>query len=771
MKADRQSPLRLPGALADLPLRPAQEKILAYRHGRMGIAAVPGSGKTWTLSLMAASLVAGNRLHEDQEVLVVTLVNSAVDNFYQRVSLFVQSTGLLPNQGYRVRTLHGLAHDIVRQRPALCGLENEFQIIDERQAEAIRDEVSRAWLAANPQGLEQYLIGGKDASYYAWLRSEQLPDLVKALALSFIRTAKDRQLTPELLRHRLDELPMPLPLAEMGWQLYHDYQRALVYRGAVDFDDLIRLALQAMKSDPDYLARLQYQWPFILEDEAQDSSELQEQILHTLAGPKGNWVRVGDPNQAIFETFTTASPQFLRDFMRQKNVQPRDLPESGRSTASIIWLANALVDWTMREHPMLEARQDALEKPPEIQPAGPGDPQPNPVDDPAGIHLVAKRYTSQQEIQAVADSIAHWLPDHSDWTIAALSAKNEHGFALADELRKRKLPYDDSLLRSSTSTRQSAGALTNLLRCLADPKSSSKLSTAYQVWRRADRNDEDARPRLEQAAELLKKLPQVEDYLYPSPGNDWLEAQASAGLDGSVVEQLGQFRQLVQRWQAAILLPVDQVLLTLAQDVLSEPAELAMAHKLAGLLRRAGQANPEWRMLELAAELGVIAKNERRFLGFSQDDTGFDPDRYRGKVVVATIHKAKGMEWDRVYFLSANNYDFPAGLPGDRFLSEKPYLRDNLNLEAEAMEQITFLEGKDPYDWYQEGVASQRARQEYVRERLRLFYVAVTRAKKELVITWNTGRSGRQQPALALVALKAAWDRHTSAADHHGEDE
>ena len=220
MKADRQSPLRLPGALADLPLRPAQEKILAYRHGRMGIAAVPGSGKTWTLSLLAASARCRQPFAEDQEVLVVTLVNSAVDNFYQRVSLFVQSTGLLPNLGYRVRTLHGLAHDIVRQRPALCGLENEFQIIDERQAEAIRDEVSRAWLAANPQGLEEYLIGGKDASYYAWLRSEQLPDLVKALALSFIRTAKDRQLTPELLRHRLDELPMPLPLAEMGWQLY-----------------------------------------------------------------------------------------------------------------------------------------------------------------------------------------------------------------------------------------------------------------------------------------------------------------------------------------------------------------------------------------------------------------------------------------------------------------------------------------------------------------------------------------------------------------------
>ncbi|NIP85784.1 MAG: UvrD-helicase domain-containing protein, partial [Planctomycetales bacterium] len=56
-------------------------------------------------------------------------------------------------------------------------------------------------------------------------------------------------------------------------------------------------------------------WPYILEDEAQDSSRLQEEILRKLAGKGGNWVRVGDPNQAIFETFTTADPKYLRDFM------------------------------------------------------------------------------------------------------------------------------------------------------------------------------------------------------------------------------------------------------------------------------------------------------------------------------------------------------------------------------------------------------------------------------------------------------------------------
>jgi len=72
--------------MSDFIPRPAQQAILAYTGGRMGVSAVPGSGKTWTLSMLAAQIIASGALADDQEVLVVTLVNSAVDNFYQRVS-------------------------------------------------------------------------------------------------------------------------------------------------------------------------------------------------------------------------------------------------------------------------------------------------------------------------------------------------------------------------------------------------------------------------------------------------------------------------------------------------------------------------------------------------------------------------------------------------------------------------------------------------------------------------------------------------------------
>ena len=114
-------------------LRPKQKEILSYTHGKMGISAVRGSGKTWTLSYLAADLLKRGVLGDDQEILIVTLINSAVDNFYNRIGSFIEAKGLIPNIGYRVRTLHGLAHDIVRERPELLGLDTNFQIVDERE--------------------------------------------------------------------------------------------------------------------------------------------------------------------------------------------------------------------------------------------------------------------------------------------------------------------------------------------------------------------------------------------------------------------------------------------------------------------------------------------------------------------------------------------------------------------------------------------------------------------------------------------------------------
>ncbi|HCR71949.1 MAG TPA: ATP-dependent helicase [Anaerolineae bacterium] len=768
--------------------RPSQQNILQYNGGRLGIAAVPGAGKTHILSALAAQLIQNNELQDGQEVLIVTLVNSAVDNFENRIKGFFDNK-IQALYKYRVRTLHGLAHDIVREKPASVGLDERFSIIDEREAAFIRKESVNVWLASN--SLNDYLDPALDNSKQDWVKRSQLPDLVDSLANAFIRSAKDRLLTPESLRLKLDSSFAPLPLAELGYSIYADYQRALAYRGAVDFDDLIRLALTLLQSDEEFLERLRFRYPFILEDEAQDSSLSQQKILELLSGGRGdrrdriettsnfetsgldtlrystsgvggNWVRVGDPNQAIFETFTTADPDLLRNFI---NTNPNaDMPESGRSQPSVINLANHLIDWVMNAHPEEQAR-GALSLP-YIEAVPEGYEPVNPPDNPEAIKFISRKFTPEEELENVAKSVKSYLDsfgeDEIKPTIAILVPRNTRGVEVIEALKKRNVEVIE-LISSTSTTRAAAGSLNYLLSYLADPQSARKLSKAYEVWRRDWREEVEKAEFVKVVSSLIQRIGQVENFIAPSRSgdneSDWL-ASISADEAEQVIEELKDFRVYVQRWLNAVTLPIDQLVLTLAQDVFTEAADLALAHKLALVLRKAADDHNEWRLPELTAELAVIAKNERRFIGFSEDDSGFDPERHRGKVVVTTMHRAKGLEWDRVYLMSVNNYDFPSGMPNDRFISERWFIRQGLNLEAEALEQLRVLETNNEYDWYEEGKATFVSRLGYIKERLRLFYVGITRAKKDLIVTWNSGRQGDATPSLALSELMGWWEKN-----------
>ena len=111
-----------------------------------------------------------------------------------------------------------------------------------------------------------------------------------------------------------------------------------------------------------------------------------------------------------------------------------------------------------------------------------------------------------------------------------------------------------------------------------------------------------------------------------------------------------------------------------------------------------------------------------------------------------------------MYLMSVNNYNFPSNMPNDRFILEKWFVRSGLNLEAETLAQLTALESTSEYDWYEEGAATMGSRLGYVKERLRLLYVGITRAKKDLIVTWNSGRQGDATPSLALSELMGWWE-------------
>jgi DNA helicase-2/ATP-dependent DNA helicase PcrA len=736
--------------------RPKQQAVLAYRGGRMGVSAVPGSGKTSTLSYLAARLVATADLTDGQEILIVTLVKSAVGNFAQAMARYLRAEfNLLPGLGYRVRTLHGLANDIVRERPGLVGLADNFTVLDEREADNILQEAVETWTRANPTSPDAYLTDEHYAN--AHTRSTAWPEAVKSMAMGFIRQAKDRQLTEVQIRDRLDRFGLPLPLAEIGYHIYEQYERSLRYRGAVDFQDLIRLALRVLDLDHYYLARLRERWPYILEDEAQDSSQLQEQILRRLVGQMGNWVRVGDPNQAIFETFTTANPKYLRDFLAEPGVQAETMPNSGRGSASLIRLANQLIRWSLEHpHPDIRAKQPLTE--PFIELTPPDDPQGNPPDMPQAVQLRPEKFSPDEERQAIVQSLKKWLPLNRDKTVAVLLPINSSGAHMVQALRKAGIDYIENL-RSTTGTRAVVGALAMLLEYLLDPKNATALANVYRVWRRDERGDEETERSIANVAAELRKIPNVEDFLWPRT-TDWLEEKVSPDDNPELHAHLLQFRGRVRRWSGAADLPIDQLTLTVAGDLFTLEAEIATAYNVALYLRRYADLHPEAHLPEFVAELLAIAKGQRNFSGVGDDDDAFDPEKHKGKVTVTTMHKAKGLEWDRVYLMSVNNYDYPSDDSFDSFIGERWFIRDHLNLDAEALAQLSALASGDDYV---EGQASQAARIEYAAERLRLLYVGITRARRELVVTWNTGRRGEQVEARPLAALRGWWEQEQGA--------
>lgn len=734
--------------------RPAQERILEYTDGPMGISAVPGSGKTFTLSLLAARLVErlsaeGNL--DEREVLVVTFTNSAVANFRARIGQFLrQERGLLPGAGYRVRTLHGLAHDIVRERPGLAGLSEDFDIIDDRTANDIKRDAVAGYLRTHPDTFAPF-IKPELLQNPNRFRDSLQTDAVE-LANTVIRVAKELAVSSGDLRSRLEQQSGTFPLLDFGIYIYGLYERSLRVRGAVDFDDLIMLALQALRADDGYLARLQARWPTILEDEAQDSSLAQEKMLRLLTAAHGNWVRVGDPNQAINTTFTSADTRFLQKFLQEYPDQARELPNSGRSALPIIETANALIRWSQRDHPTLPPSLTLAD--PLIEPTPPGDPQPNPPAGKPPVIFFTRAMTPDEELEVLATTVARWLGDNPDKTVAILAPDNHRGDAISARLKRDGIAVNDDLLRTNAGTRATAKILATVIGYIADPQSTVLLRRVWEeVWypqwaQRRQSGEEGATTngKLPEPVQVfgraLDKLREPESFVFPDPrdfldGLNWLDGmERFRGL-------LQEFRSDLQRWSRAVVLPVDELLLTIGNDIFTEPADLALTHRLAVLLAKLANENPAWRLPELAGELENIAQNKRRLLGFTEESTGYAAKP--GVVTVATMHAAKGLEWDRVYLSAVNTYSFPSGLPDEQYRSERWYVRDGVNLAAEAEAQLRQLH-MGTLDEYVPGRASVQARLDLAAERLRLFYVGITRARRELIVTYNTGRFFEKEP-------------------------
>jgi DNA helicase-2/ATP-dependent DNA helicase PcrA len=745
-------------------LREAQERILRYQGGYLAVSAVPGSGKTFTLSLLASELITSGRIGSESEVLVVTVQNSAVDNIARSIRERLQPLGL-PVAGYRVCTLHKLANLILRARSDLGGVEEDAPIVDEVDAARLMHQAAEAWVAGNRPWWSSFLPEGNE-SRRAQL-AEAWMDETERIGRQVTKVCKHLRLTPAQARERARAAGLNHDFVTIGLALYALYSHYLSLRGGLDFDDLIWRATAALRQDGTFCANLHARWPFILEDEAQDSSPLQEHILATLAGPGGNWVRVGDPNQSINSTFTSADPRFFRAFCQRDDVTALTLPESGRCGQPIIALANHLVRWTGAEHPVMAMREMAFAQQ-DIQPTAPGDAQQNPLAEECHIHFHPQPFV---DLATQAGKVAGWAASfvgrHPELAAAILCPTHNIGATVVEALAALTppAPFDD-LLRSTPQTRDVAGVLAAVCRYLGRPTSNADLARLYAALVESKRlglaTDADE---LRHQSALVRSLPPHE-LLFPRRAGDLLDllpAHAQPSADDALA--LRRLAELASRWVRAAELPIDQLLLTIAQDLFHDESDLAICHVIASSLRAASDLYPARRLADYADELDEVAKNRQAFAGLALADAGYKATP--GRIAVTTMHKAKGLEWDAVYLLCVDDLEFPAATT-DAFRDE-PYFMPGRAPAVEARILLEHLLGEESTAFVPERRSEdeaaplftpisppiEEARLEFIAERLRLLYVGITRAKRYLALTWCAERNRRPvRPAAAMLALR-----------------
>ncbi|MEM8781101.1 MAG: ATP-dependent helicase, partial [Cyanobacteria bacterium P01_G01_bin.49] len=303
-------------------LRTGQQQLADWKSGEMAVSAVPGAGKSYSLAVAAAMVITQYNLHQKKQLVIVTYTRSAAAGIKAKIKECLRILKR-PQTGFMVQTLHGLALNIASRHPNLSqlNLETSTVIIPTPSHRVIRSCVEK-WIYLNPNHYKILLEGiqfdGEETERLrrqSVLRTEVLPKL----AHTIIREAKSSGLSSEDV-WKLSQLANDsYQVLAIAAGLYEQYQQVMRSLNFIDYDDMILGALDVL-NEPSICQFWQQQVFAVFEDEAQDSSPLQEKLISRLAANEitvnsiPNLIRVGDPNQAINSTFTPADPVYFNWF-------------------------------------------------------------------------------------------------------------------------------------------------------------------------------------------------------------------------------------------------------------------------------------------------------------------------------------------------------------------------------------------------------------------------------------------------------------------------
>jgi len=690
----------------EINYREEQIGILEYKKGRMAVPSVPGAGKTFILTNLVKKLIVEKEV-EESKILILTYMNSAVSNFNIRINELLRKSGLGDKKRYEVMTIHSFASKIVKENTNKLNLASNYRMVDGNIQKVFIADAVREWRNQNEELFKSFL---EKKEYNKWQIS------LESISHFIISNLKSNAITVRNVYSKIDKLPDD-SILKICIQIYKSYQAKLENNALLDFDDILYYAYILLKENKEIREGYTKKYKYILEDEAQDSTVIQNKILNLIGV---NWVKVGDFNQSIMGTFTASEPKIFENFIK-KVENKKQMFTAGRSSENIIKVANEFVKWVTEDYKIKECKKALL--PQYIKKVKKGEFPQNPNVENFGIKTYRKR-NMDEELEFVVKMAGSYHKKNSQKSISILFPSNFMIEKCSILLEKAGLEYK-TLSDISSQSIDFFETLADLVAFLDKPFSSQCL---INLLKREFKNED-----IKKVVEFIGKIP-LENLLYPSKGDEYYIPKEIIDLEiwSSIMEYINKIKKILNFPKISL----EKLLIYIGEVFNVNNEEKIIINGIGGELKSFYQLNPKWGLSDLEKELrrgkgnrfAVFAKFLYTLKGEEEtEDT---------KITLATYHKSKGAEWDFVILTGLNNYNFPAkltdGFRGEYYYLKEKYANPTALAKAEIGKYILGTNQNEPM---------KQAKIDKISEGIRLIYVGITRAKENLVLMVGEGRN------------------------------